>query len=47
MDARIAIEDPRTYAKPVTIQVMYLLIPDTDVVDSYCTENEKDAPHLH
>ncbi len=47
MEARITIEDPRTYTKPVTIQVMYLLIPDTDVLDSYCTENEKDNPHLH
>jgi hypothetical protein len=46
MDVAVTIDDPKTYTKPVTIQFTDLLLPDTDIMDYYCAENEKDRPHL-
>ena len=34
-------EDP-----PFTIKTMLNLIPDTDVLENVCTENEKDRVHI-
>jgi hypothetical protein len=46
MDVQVTIDDPRTYTRPFTIKITDLLLPDTDVMESYCAENEKDRPHL-
>lgn len=47
MDVAVTIDDPKTYTRPFTIKFTDLLLPDTDVMDYYCAENEKDRPHLH
>jgi hypothetical protein len=39
-------EDPKTYAKPWTIGVDVDLIPDTDLLENVCNENEKDRDRL-
>lgn len=46
MDVAVTIDDPKIYTKPVTFQVTDLLFPDTDVMEAYCTEDEKDISHL-
>ena len=46
MDVQVTIEDPKMYLKPVTVKVTELLIPDSDVLEMFCNENEKDRPHL-
>jgi len=46
MDAEFTIDDPKTYTRPVTFKVTYLLLADTDIMEAWCTENEKDRPHL-
>jgi hypothetical protein len=46
MDIEITIDDPKTYTKPVTILVKYRLLPDTELLESFCNENEKDLAHL-
>jgi hypothetical protein len=46
MDLQITVEDPKTYTKPVTINVALRLLPDTDVIESFCSEGEKDWVHL-
>jgi hypothetical protein len=43
MDVQITIDDPKTYTKPVTILVKHRLLPDTELLESFCNENEKDA----
>lgn len=45
MEMRLTIDDPKTYTKPFTIQVKQQLIPDSDVLESFCAENEKDSVH--
>ena len=46
MDLQMTIEDPKMFLKPITVKVTELLIPDSDVLESFCTENEKDRVHL-
>ena len=46
MDLQVTIEDPKMYLKPITVKVTELLVPDSDVLESFCNENEKDRAHL-
>jgi len=39
-------DDPKTYAKPWTIAVEVGLVPDTELLENVCHENEKDRTHL-
>jgi hypothetical protein len=45
MDLQITVNDPRTYTRPVTVNVHLLLLPDKDIIESVC-EDEKDKVHL-
>jgi hypothetical protein len=46
MDLQITIDDPKMYTKPLTFRVTELLLPDTDILESFCAENEKDRAHM-
>jgi hypothetical protein len=46
MDLQMTIEDPKMYLMPITVKVTELLVPDSDVLESFCNENEKDRAHL-
>ena len=46
MDLQVTIDDPKMYFKPFTVKVTELLIPDSDILELFCNENEKDRPHL-
>jgi hypothetical protein len=46
MDLLLTIDDPKMYTKPFTVKILYRLLPDTDVLESVCAENEKDRIHL-
>ena len=46
MDLSVTIDDPGMYTQPFTIKVTELLLPDTDILESVCNENEKDRTHL-
>jgi len=46
VDVRITIDDPKTYTKPFSFGVTFRLLPDTDILEWYCAENEKDRKHL-
>jgi hypothetical protein len=46
MELRLTIDDPKTYTKPFTINLKQRLLPDTDLLESFCAENEKDATHI-
>jgi hypothetical protein len=45
MDLTVTITDPKTFTKPITFSVVEELLPDTDLLEHYCSENEKDADH--
>jgi len=46
MDLQVTIDDPKMYLQPITVKVTELLVPDSDVLESFCNENEKDRAHL-
>jgi hypothetical protein len=45
LELTVTITDPKVFTKPVTFNVVAQLLPDTDVFEHYCVENEKDAHH--
>ena len=46
MEIQITIDDPKAYRKPWTIIESTHLLPDTELLEFICNENEKDGPHL-
>ena len=34
------------YTRPFTIKVTEVLLPDSDILESVCNENEKDRAHF-
>jgi hypothetical protein len=46
LDVQITIDDPKTYTKPVTILVKHRLVPDTELLEYFCNESEKDLAHF-
>ncbi len=46
MEVQLTVDDPQTYMRPFTIKVKQRLLPDTDLLESFCAENEKDSHHL-
>jgi hypothetical protein len=46
LDVDITFDDPVVYTRPFTIKVTHELQPDTDILEYFCNENEKDQVHL-
>jgi len=46
LDVEITFDDPVAYSRPFTIKVTHELQPDTDVLEYFCNENEKDRVHI-
>jgi hypothetical protein len=46
MDLSLTVDDPKMYTKPFTVKITDLLIPDSDILEFICNENEKDRVHL-
>ena len=46
MDLEVTVEDPKYYTRAFTIKTMLNLIPNTDVLENVCAENEKDRAHI-
>lgn len=46
IDAQVTYDDPKAYRKPWTISFAVSYVPDTDMLEYVCGENEKDSAHL-
>jgi len=46
LDLEMTFDDPQMYTRPFTIKVPHELLPDADIFESVCNENEKDRVHL-
>ena len=46
MDLTIMITDPQIFTKPISFSVVEELLPDTDLLEHYCVENERDDAHM-
>jgi hypothetical protein len=46
MDVQVAIDDPKMYTRPFSIKYILDLVPDSEIAEYVCDENEKDRAHL-
>lgn len=46
LDMQVTIADPKVYTKAFTINFTELLVPDSDVTEYFCSENERDRSHI-
>jgi hypothetical protein len=46
LDIQYTIDDPKIYVKPWTISQHVHLTPDTELLEYFCNENEKDLKHM-
>jgi hypothetical protein len=46
MEIGVTVDDPKTYTRPFSIRYTQTLVPDTDILEYICTENEQDRTHL-
>jgi hypothetical protein len=46
MDVEATVEDPNILTKPVTIKFTDLLIPNSDILEHFCVEGERDRAHM-
>ena len=46
MELTITVTDPLTFTRPITFSVIEELLPDTDLLEHYCLENERDDAHM-
>lgn len=45
LEIEVTIDDPKTFTKPIKYTQKATLVPDEDLLEYFCTENEKDAQH--
>jgi hypothetical protein len=46
MEVQITVNDPVMYTKPFTIKFTHLLQAESDILETFCSENEKDRAHM-
>jgi len=46
MEIQITVDDPKTYKTALTFTQSQNLLPDTELLEHFCTENEKSAEHF-
>ncbi len=46
LELTITITDPKIFTRPIRFSVVEELLPDTDLFEHYCLENERDDAHF-
>ena len=46
MDVEMTFDDPKYYTRPFSVKSEFRLIPDSDILESVCCENEQDRAHV-
>ena len=46
MEIEVTMDDPKMYTRPFTVKLPVRLMPDSDVFESICAENERDRSHV-
>ncbi len=46
LEVEMTIDDPKAYQKPFTVTQAMVLMPDTDLLEYFCAENERDIRHF-
>ena len=46
LEIGITVDDPKAYTQPWTVKLTQHIAVNTDLLNYYCMENEKDSGHL-
>jgi len=46
LDTELTFDDPEMYTRKFTVKIAYELVPDNDIFEMFCTQNEKDRGHM-
>lgn len=46
IDFQMTLDDPETFTRAFTVRFNLTLLPDSDLLESFCSENEKDHQHI-
>ena len=46
MDLLVTIDDPKAYTRPWTVDMRFRLLPDGELIEHICEENNRDLPHM-
>jgi hypothetical protein len=46
MDVEVTVNDPKYYTRAFSVKLPFHLIPNSDVLEAVCAENEKDRAHV-
>ena len=46
LDTELTFDDPQFYTRPFTVKIAYHLVPDNDIFEMFCQQNEKDRAHM-
>lgn len=46
LEITVTVDDPKAYTRPWTTTLKQTLAADTDMLEFFCTENNRDMPHM-
>lgn len=46
LETEMTFDDPKLYTRKFTVKVAYELVPDNDIFEMFCNQNEKDRGHM-
>jgi hypothetical protein len=46
LEIEVTVDDPKAYTRPWTVKLNQTILLDTELLDYFCLDNEKDAKHL-
>jgi len=46
LEIEMTVDDPKAYTAPWTVKFNQFIVLNTELLEYYCQENEKDQPHL-
>jgi len=46
LDVEMTFDDPTLYTRPFTVRTPFNLVPDNDIFEMFCNQNEKDRVHM-
>jgi hypothetical protein len=46
LDVEMTFDDPEMYSRQFSVKVAFELVPDNDIFEMFCTQNEKDRVHM-
>jgi hypothetical protein len=46
LEIEVTVEDPKVYTKPFTVKVSQRIMPDTELIEFICAENDRSGPHM-